>query len=131
MDPPVPRTEERPTSAAGAQRSCARRRGCTNPPGQPCLVCPYAYACPRCHQRAGAGCRRPSGHDCEIHLERVLIADAVAVREYPDRVRAVLGDRGLTEWQARTTGAITPATRPEPDRAPSRQLTLGLGGTEA
>lgn len=32
----------------------------------PALVVP----CPRCHARAGASCRRPSGHECALHIER-------------------------------------------------------------
>lgn len=81
--------------------TCARRKGCTNPPGEPCLVCPYARACPTCGQPPGSGCRRPSGHDCKIHIARVLIADAVAMREHPARVLAHLGGRAVSEWQAR------------------------------
>ena len=32
----------------------------------PRLVLP----CPDCHAAAGHGCRRPSGHNCEVHIPR-------------------------------------------------------------
>jgi hypothetical protein len=58
---------------------CARRAGCSNLPDYPrCLVCPYAYASPACKQPPGSPCRRPSGHNCPIHVGRVQIADEVA-----------------------------------------------------
>jgi hypothetical protein len=60
----------------------------------------------------------------------VLIADAVAVREHPDRVRATLGERGLEEWQARTAAVTTAPAAPGADREPCHQLTLGLGAAE-
>jgi hypothetical protein len=63
---------------------CARRAGCTNPVTEPeCLVCPYAFACPTCRQPPGSPCRRPSGHNCAIHVPRVELADLEALRLEP------------------------------------------------
>lgn len=29
-----------------------------------------AVPCPTCGARAGSRCKRPSGHECEVHVER-------------------------------------------------------------
>jgi hypothetical protein len=88
---------------------CARKRaGCTNPDGSECLVCPYAFACPSCHAGPGRRCVRPSGHDCTIHEPRVLIADAIALRDYREHVESRMTAREIRRWQARVAD-VAPA----------------------
>lgn len=60
-------------------RTCARRRGCSNP-DEVCLICPFAFGCPKCHADGGSPCRRRSGHSCDVHVARVEEADRVALR---------------------------------------------------
>ncbi len=84
---------------------CARRRGCTNWPEQPdCLVCPFAHECPTCGQPIGSPCRRPSGHNCVVHVPRAEYADKVALREHRDRVVEQLGEAVTDEWEERLFG---------------------------
>ena len=97
---------------------CARRRGCTNT-DEECLVCPFARECPVCRQPPGAPCRRPSGHNCEVHVPRVEYADKVALREHRDRVVEQLGETATDEWEERLFG------RAEYDRR-RRHRNLGM-----
>lgn len=38
-------------------------------------TCPIAIPCPTCYAPAGASCRRPSGHACDMHAARWRTAE--------------------------------------------------------
>ena len=40
-------------------------------------TCPWAIACPSCGVAPGARCKRPSGHDCDMHSARYLKAEGL------------------------------------------------------
>jgi hypothetical protein len=82
------------------ERACARRVGCTNN-DHVCLVCPYKITCPACAAPIGAPCRRPSGHNCTIHIQRVEWADGQALVHHRGAVVAQLGEKATAEWEAR------------------------------
>ena len=56
---------------------------CGNEQINPASTCPLSLRCPTCLAAPGRRCRRPSGHDCDIHEPRW---DAAAEQ---DRQRAV------------------------------------------
>lgn len=37
--------------------------------------CPLSLKCPTCQARPGVKCRRPSGHDCQMHVTRFRLAE--------------------------------------------------------
>lgn len=64
----------------------APRESCPTCPGDasPLTTCPRSITCPRCHARAGARCKRPSGHPAnELHAERTAAAERLDI----DRAR--------------------------------------------
>jgi hypothetical protein len=40
-------------------------------------VCPKSLTCPDCKAKPGASCKRPSGHRCDTHASRYLLAESV------------------------------------------------------
>lgn len=36
--------------------------------------CPRSFACPSCGAKPGSPCRRPSGHNCDMHVGRLALA---------------------------------------------------------
>lgn len=40
-------------------------------------TCPRSLECPSCHAQPGGPCRRPSGHNCDIHVDRIKAAQAI------------------------------------------------------
>lgn len=45
-------------------------------------LCPWSIECPACGALPGHRCRRPSGHDCEMHGERYRESERRDAREY-------------------------------------------------
>jgi hypothetical protein len=56
----------------------------------------------------------------------VLTADAVALRDHPERVQAQLGEPGVREWRAKLASVAPPTKTPAAGAANSRPEQLVL-----
>jgi hypothetical protein len=88
---------------------CSTHRTCpVHTTGVRCVVCPRLFTCPTCRARPGERCRRPSGHRGGFvgnHRRRLRLADAEALRRYPDEIANELerdrqrgGEEAMKAW---------------------------------
>lgn len=84
----------------------------------PCLE----VACPTCSQPVGSRCKRPSGHGCEFHGERDLLADReghYGACQHPDGTRCGK-ERYATEPTDQGNQYVIPGCEKDKTRGPTQ-----------